>query len=286
MTVLTISVGTVFYFWNMPQPANMAIRDQPIGIFDSGVGGISIWKEIHRFLPRENTIYLADSINAPYGPKGRERVKDLAVKNTEILLGQQCKLIVVACNTATTMAIAHLRKSYSIPFIGIEPAIKPAALATRTGKVGVLATKGTLASDLFLTTSAMHAAGITVLEQEGTGLVERIERGECQGSDIENYLAELLRPMVDEGIDHLVLGCTHYPFLSPALNKVLPDSVRIMDCGWPVARQTGAILLKHGLENTDNTVSRNRFYTNGDVDILRNFIPEKHEGIQVNYLDF
>lgn len=264
----------------------MAIRNQSIGIFDSGVGGISIWKEIHRFLPRENTIYLADSINAPYGPKGPERVRELAVKNTEFLLEQQCKMIVVACNTATTMAIAHLRESYQVPFIGIEPAIKPAALATRTGKVGVLATKGTLASDLFLTTSAMHAAGITVLEQEGTGLVERIERGEHLGSETESYLDELLRPMVEEGIDHLVLGCTHYPFLTPALKRVLPDSVCIVDCSWPVARQTGAILMKHGLENTDNNISVNRFYTNGDINILRKFVPERHEGIHLEYRDF
>ena len=242
--------------------------------------------EIHRFLPRENTLYLADSKNAPYGPKGSKRVKQLAVKNTEFLLEQDCKIIVVACNTATTMAIDHLRRSFSVPFIGIEPAIKPAALATRTGKVGVLATKGTLASDLFLTTSAMHAAGITVLEQEGAGLVEKIERGEHQGSEIESYLSELLQPMVDKGIDHLVLGCTHYPFLTPVLEKVLPDSVRIVDCGWPVARQTGAILFKHGLENAENKVSENRFYTNGDIAILRKFIPEKHEGIQLKHLDF
>ena len=122
---------------------------QPIGIFDSGVGGTSIWKEIHNLLPNENTIYLADSINAPYGPKGKDAIIDLCIKNTELLLKKNCKLIVVACNTATTNAIDHLRENYKVPFIGIEPAIKPAALQTKTNAIGILATKGTLSSSLF-----------------------------------------------------------------------------------------------------------------------------------------
>lgn len=260
--------------------------EQPIGFFDSGVGGISIWSKVQRFLPRESTIYLADSGNAPYGPKGQETVQQLSGKNTELLLEQGCKLIVVACNTATTMAIAYLRKHYRVPFIGIEPAIKPAAIATKTGKIGVLATKGTLASDLFQSTSSLHAAGIRVVEQEGVGLVERIEQGTHLEASMEAYLGGLLQPMIEQEIDHLVLGCTHYAFLMPVLKAVLPKSVHIVDCAWPVARQTAAILMRHGLEHTGDSWGTHRFFTNGDVEKLRAFLPAHHAGIHSALLEF
>lgn len=258
----------------------------PIGFFDSGVGGISIWNEVQRFLPRENTIYLADSRNAPYGPRGKEAVRQLAAKNTELLLEKRCKLIVVACNTATTMAIDLLREQYDVPFIGIEPAIKPAAIATRTGKVGVLATKGTLASDLFQSTSSLHAAGISVIEQEGVGLVERIEQGTHHEPSMITYLGDLVQPMIEQEIDHLVLGCTHYAFLTPILKTVLPKTVRIVDCAWPVARQTAAILMRYGLENTGDAWGSHLFFTNGDIELLRSFLPPHHASIHSDFLVF
>src|SRR5210317_591573 len=151
------------------------MSEQSIGIFDSGVGGTSIWKELHKLLPAENTIYLADSINAPYGHKSKEEIISLCKKNTEFLLKKGCKLIVVACNTATTNAIKILRENYNVPFIGIEPAIKPAALNTQTKAVGILATKGTLSSKLFHKTTNLYSSGIKVIEQVGDGLVELIE---------------------------------------------------------------------------------------------------------------
>ena len=153
----------------------MLMSKRPIGIFDSGVGGTSIWKEIHALLPNENSIYLADSNNAPYGAKGKETITNLCIKNTEFLISRGCKLIVVACNTATTNAINVLRKTYDIPFIGIEPAIKPAALQTKTNIVGILATKGTLSSALFYKTSDLFASNIKVVEQVGDGSVPLIE---------------------------------------------------------------------------------------------------------------
>ena len=143
------------------------MNENPIGIFDSGIGGTSIWKEIQALMPYENCIYLADSINAPYGEKSNEEIVQLSIKNTEYLIQRRCKLIVVACNTATTNAIDYLRNSYDIPFIGIEPAIKPAALNSKSKKVGILATKGTLSSALFHSTSQNHAAGIEVIERQG-----------------------------------------------------------------------------------------------------------------------
>lgn len=264
----------------------MTSSENPIGLFDSGIGGISIWQAIHHMLPRESTLYLADSKHAPYGEKSMDEVLNLAVKNTEYLLTKNCKLIVVACNTATTQTIAHLRNTYNLPFIGIEPAIKPAALDTRTNKVGVLATKGTLASSLFHSTSALHAAGVAIFEQEGTGLVGRVEAGEFEGPALEAHLMDLIQPMVDEGIDQLVLGCTHYPFLIPSLKKILPNTVNIVDCSPAIARQTAAILLQNGLENTADVQPQHEFYTNGDIDLLSQFIPHKRPNFKVAYLDF
>ena len=153
------------------------MSSKPIGIFDSGVGGLSIWNEIHQLLPMESTIYLSDSKHAPYGPKGKEAIIELSVKNTEWLINQGCKLIVVACNTATTNAIDILRKNYSIPFIGIEPAIKPAALQSKSKAIGILATKGTLSSHLFHETSQLYSSDLLVVEQVGNGIVELIENG-------------------------------------------------------------------------------------------------------------
>ena len=175
------------------------MSDKPIGIFDSGVGGTSIWKEIQKLMPYENTIYLADSANAPYGAKSQEDILALSIKNTELLLDKGCKLIVVACNTATTNAISHLRQHYDVPFIGIEPAIKPAALKSKSRKVGVLATKGTLASSLFHSTSENHAAGIEILEQEGSGLVPLIEEGEIQTDATKKLLQ---RYLIQEILSH------------------------------------------------------------------------------------
>ena len=168
------------------------MKDNPIGIFDSGVGGTSIWREIQKLLPLENTIYLADSKNAPYGEKSKDDILHLSIKNTEVLLKNDCKLIVVACNTATTNAIDYLRKNYDVPFIGIEPAIKPAALQSKTKTVGVLATKGTLASSLFHSTSEIHASGINVIVREGTGLVQLIEEGKVDSQETRKLLLKHL----------------------------------------------------------------------------------------------
>jgi len=178
------------------------MNKQSIGIFDSGVGGTSIWKEINALLPNENTIYLSDSTNAPYGPKGKNRIIELSVKNTELLISKGCKLIVVACNTATTNAIKHLRDNYNIPFIGIEPAIKPAALQTKTNFIGILATKGTLSSELFHKTTNLFATNINLVEQEGEGIVELIETGKLYSEEMKELLFMYLKPMLEANIDH------------------------------------------------------------------------------------
>jgi len=259
------------------------LNNLPIGIFDSGVGGTSIWKEIHRLMPSEQTIYLADSINAPYGPKGKQAIINLSVKNTEWLLKKRCKLIVVACNTATTNAISFLRNQYQVPFIGIEPAIKPAALHSKTKAIGVLATKGTLASHLFYTTSSLYSKGIRVIEQDGEGLVELIENGKINSLEMSSLLQFYLKPMKEANIDYLVLGCTHYPYLIPQLIKLLPKQVKIIDSGQAVARQTKAILEKEKLRMSSENVSIPLFYTNGQPQTMESLLDYLFE---VHYLNF
>lgn len=259
------------------------MNKQPIGIFDSGVGGTSIWKEIHRLLPNENTIYLADSANAPYGLKGRDAITNLSIKNTEYLINKGCKIIVVACNTATTNTIDYLRANYKVPFIGIEPAIKPAALQTKTSAIGVLATKGTLTSELFSKTFGMFASHINVIEQVGDGIVEGIESGKLYSDEMKALLSIYLKPMIDANIDYLVLGCTHYPYLMPLLIDLLPNHVKIIDSGEAVARQTKAVLEKNGLLNTDTSKAENYFYTNGNKEVMQSLIGSKFE---VEYLNF
>lgn len=256
---------------------------QPIGIFDSGIGGTSIFKEIHALLPHENSIYLADSKNAPYGNKSKTKILELSIKNTELLLNQGCKLIVVACNTATTNAIQQLRSSYGVPFIGIEPAIKPAALNTRTKVIGILATKGTLSSDLFHKTTDLYSEGITVIEQIGEGIVPLIEAGKVQSSEMKALLETYIAPMIKADIDYLVLGCTHYPYLIPLLLEILPKHVKIIDSGLAVAKHTKAILEQHKLLNFSINTPENSFFSNGNINVLKSILKDK---FTVKSLDF
>ncbi|PHS06261.1 MAG: glutamate racemase [Kordia sp.] len=250
-------------------------NNNPIGVFDSGIGGISIWKEIHQLLPNESSIYLADSINAPYGQKSKQEIIDLCFKNTDLLLNKGCKLIVVACNTATTNAIKQLRATYNIPFIGIEPAIKPAALNSKTKSIGILATKGTLSSELFNNTTELYSENIKIVEQVGVGLVELIEAGYIDSEEMINLLKKYLNPMVKENIDHLVLGCSHYPFLIPIIKKIIPKNISIIDSGKAVAKQVEIILSEqNSLSNNHNIL--NEFYTNSNTTVIKAILNNKY----------
>tara|TARA_R100000789_G_scaffold53602_1_gene52651 strand:- start:112 stop:903 length:792 start_codon:yes stop_codon:yes gene_type:complete len=246
----------------------MSATNFPIGVFDSGIGGTSIWKEITSLLPFENTLYLSDSKNAPYGDKPADEIRALAVKNTEFLLKQNCKLIVVACNTATTNAIDYLRANYSVPFIGIEPAIKPAALKTKTNKIGILATKGTLNSSLFEKTSRKIDQNIIVKETIGTGLVELIEAGKIDSAEMHALLYSYITPLLEEQIDCLVLGCTHYPYLIPKIREIAGNTLQIIDSGQAVAKQTKAILKKFSLANCNFEEGKHQFYINKNKKVL------------------
>lgn len=255
---------------------------KPIGLFDSGIGGTSIWKEIHSLLPNENTIYLADSINAPYGQKTKEEIIHLSIKNTEFLLEQNSKIIVVACNTATTNAIKELRAKYDVPIIGIEPAIKPAAIHTKTKSIGILATKGTLSSELFYKTVS-NLEGINVIEQVGYDLVKLIEEGKIESDEIKGLLKTYLQPMIEANIDYLVLGCSHYPYLVPQIKSILPESVKIIDSGEAVARQTKSVLEKNNLLNNSNKKGDLKFYVNSDPTVLESILENKYTVIKKDF---
>ena len=257
------------------------MNNNSIGFFDSGIGGITIWESVNRLLPNENTIYLADSNNSPYGTKSYDELINISKENVDFLINKKCKLIVVACNTATTNSINFLRESYDLPFIGIEPAIKPAALNTKTGKIGVLATKGTLGSSLFEKTSNIHGNKVEIIEQHGIGLVELIEKGIYSGSKIDSLLKEYLNPMIENDIDKLVLGCTHYPLIKDSIKKIINESIEVIECSEAVALQTERILIKSNLINSGAEKSGKLFYTNGDKNVLNSLLNNKFEILMV-----
>ncbi|MAN58541.1 MAG: glutamate racemase [Flavobacteriaceae bacterium] len=261
-------------------------NNSPIGFFDSGVGGTSIWKEVHALLPKEHTIYLADSKNAPYGNRSASEIIALSIKNTEKLLKLDCKLIVVACNTATTNAIDKLRNSYAVPIVGIEPAIKPAALKTSTKSIGILATKGTLSSALFHQTASAFTKDISVVEIVGEGLVPLIEKGELDSPEMMELLQKYTAPMLAANIDYLVLGCSHYPYLLPALRTLLPAHIQIIDSGGAVARQTDHLLTINNLKRAAQTPPNLSFYTNTNTDTLQFLLKSFAGPISVETLDF
>lgn len=256
-------------------------NNQPIGIFDSGIGGTSIWRAIHDLLPNEKTIYLADSKNAPYGQKSKKEIVALSMKNTDFLLKMKCKLIVIACNTATTNAIIELREKYNVPIIGIEPAIKPAATHSKTQIIGILATQGTLNSELFNKTAEMYQ-DIKIIEQVGHGLVQLIENGEIDSPEMTKLLHSYLTPMIEANIDYLVLGCSHYPYLIPQIKKILPEDIHIIDSGEAVAKQTQKILKeKVGFSSAEK--NEPIFYTNSNPRVLSEILENKYTIEQIDF---
>jgi glutamate racemase len=260
------------------------MSDNPIGFFDSGVGGTSIWKEVIDVLPKEDTIYIADSINAPYGKKTQDEIIRLCIQCTERLIEQKCKLIVVACNTATTNAIDYLRTRYDIPFIGIEPAIKPALLNTKTNTIGVLATKGTLSSSLFESTKNKFGEDVHIIEQIGTGIVELIETNQLESRELSELVKSYVEPMIAQNIDYLVLGCSHYPYLKPILVKLLPVGIEIIDSGEAVALHTKSRLENQNLLSERSEPSKHLLMSNGNKDTLEKLTFDQK--LEVEYQSF
>jgi len=215
----------------------------PIGVFDSGVGGISVLEHIRAAMPSEHLLYVADSKFAPYGSKTPEFIRERADAIAGFLMEKGAKALVVACNTATAAAAEYLRSQYAIPIIAMEPAVKPAAQVTKTGVIGVLATSGTLQSAQFAGLLEHYGQQVQVVTQACHGLVECIERGDLTGAETEALLSRYIQPLLDAHADTIVLGCTHYPFVRPLIEKLVGPDVALVDTGRAVARH-----LKHRLE--------------------------------------
>ncbi|GAB4581256.1 MAG: glutamate racemase [Anaerolineales bacterium] len=216
---------------------------QPIGLFDSGVGGLSVLREIRKQLPHESLIYFADQAHVPYGARPLEEVRAFSEAITRWLLAQGAKLIVIPCNTASAAALRYLRQQYpAVPFVGMEPAVKPAAEQTQTGVVGVLATPVTFQGELYASVVERFAQGVKVLQHTCPGLVNEIERGAVGGNGARHILEDALHPMLEQGVDTVVMGCTHYPFVIPLIQEITGPNVRVIDPSPAVARQVGRLL--------------------------------------------
>lgn len=241
----------------------------PIGIFDSGVGGLSVLRAVWEIMPFESLIYLADQAHVPYGPRSLEQVRAFSEGITRYLLAQDAKLIVVACNTASAAALHHLRQVFpQVLFVGMEPAVKPAAECTKSGVVGVLATPATFQGELFASVVERFANGVTVLQDTCPGLVMEIDAGHLDTPKVRAILERALKPMLAQGIDTVVLGCTHFPFVIPTIESIVGSGVRVIDPAPAIARQVERLLEANGLRGPEKNSNLVRYLTTGDPEKL------------------
>ena len=233
-----------------------------IGIFDSGLGGISVWQALYDALPHESLIYLGDGARCPYGSRSCEEILQFTEEAVERLLAEGCKMIVVACNTATAVAIKYLRKKYpTIPFVGLEPAVKPAALTTKSGVIGVLATKRSLEGDHFRRAEEKYGADIKIIKGVGEGFVEAVESDEEQTPKVAELVRKAVVPLIEAGADKIVLGCTHYPFLRDVIASIAGEGMEIVDSSEAVARRVAALLDENNMRADENAKVEYRFLT-------------------------
>lgn len=254
---------------------------RPIGVFDSGIGGLSVLKEVHHLLPHEDLIYVADSAHAPYGDRSASYVQNRSQKIAEFLINHDVKAIVIACNTATAEAAEPLRKILDVPIIGLEPAIKPAAKLSKSGIIGVLATYRTIHSKRLSDLTVRYAKNKQILKQACPGLVEQVESCALSDKATEALLKQYISPLLERGADTLILGCTHYPFLLPIIRNIVGDQIQIIETGKPVAKQLKRILIKKNLQKNSLTSTNNLDYKthlsfyNSSSNIQKYFIMKK-----------
>ena len=236
-----------------------------IGIFDSGLGGISVWQALYDALPFESLIYLGDGLRCPYGSRSEAEVRAFTEEAVERLLAEGCKMIVIACNTATAVAIKYLREKYpNVPFVGLEPAVKPAALTTKTGIIGVLATERSLQGDHFRRAEAKYGEDVKILKAVGAGFVEAVEANEEHTPETAELVRKAVAPLVEAGADKIVLGCTHYPFLREVIAATTGDGVEIIDSSEAVARRVATLLDENGIRAEEGAKAEYRFLTFAD----------------------
>jgi glutamate racemase len=236
----------------------------PLGVFDSGLGGLSVLLELQEMLPAEDVLYYADSAHCPYGGRPPEYILRRSSSITQELIRRGSKLIVVACNTASTVVLRDLRSRFDLPIVGMVPAVKPAAAATRSGKVGVLATPRTVTGEALAAVIREHSRGAEVYPLPAPGLVELVERGKLNGPDVERALRPLLCPLLERGVDTIVLGCTHYPFLRGAIERMGGPELAVIDSGEAVARRTRDVLRSHDLRTDGDTPGRLELFTSAE----------------------
>jgi len=249
----------------------MAIHsNSSIGVFDSGVGGLSVLRAMRRQMPEESAIYFGDQKHIPYGPRPMEQIRNFSEAITKFLLAQDAKIIVVACNTASAAALKDLREKFpDVQFVGMEPAVKPAAERTQTGRVGVLATPATFQGALYASVVERFASGVELFQNTCPGLVQQIEQGNLSGEETRKILEDALQPMLEQNIDTVVLGCTHYPFVIPVIQQLVGEHVRVIDPAPAVAKQTGRLLEARGMRNRSGSNGKLKFYTSGDKNSLK-----------------
>jgi len=252
----------------------MSFSTNPIGVFDSGVGGISVLRAMRAQMPNEEIIYFGDQGHVPYGPRPMEQIQSFSEGITQFLLNQNAKLIVVACNTASAAALKYLRGKFpDMPFVGMEPAIKPAAEHTATGVVGVLATPATFQGALYASVVERFGAGVELLQSTCPGLVQQIEYGDLDGMSTRKILEDALFPMLQKNIDTVVLGCTHYPFVIPLIQEIVGGKVRVIDPAPSVARQAKRLLEAQGMLNLSEAPGNIRFFTSGNMPVMQAMLP-------------
>ncbi|AOY56835.1 MULTISPECIES: glutamate racemase [Desulfococcus] len=263
---------------NIPTPrlrgVHGAAANAPVGVFDSGMGGLSVLREIRKALPEENLLYVADSGYAPYGDRPRDFIEKRASVIADFFLVQGVKAIVAACNTVTGVAVDGLRTRCPVPVVAIEPAIKPAAGMTRSGVIGVLATRQTIASDRVSRLIARHGNGVRILLQACPGLVEQVERAELGGRKTVSLVENYVTPLLEKGADTLVLGCTHYPFLSPMIKAVAGPTITVIDPAAAVAKELRRRLNADNIASCGSRPGTERFWTSGPIDHARRIIGE------------
>jgi len=243
----------------------VSVVNRPVGVFDSGLGGISVLREIRAQMPYESLCYVADSHYAPYGEKSEAFIRQRSERCCERLLDQGVKAIVVACNTATAAAVKTLRSRYDIPIIAMEPAVKPAALISQTGRIGVLATAGTLSSEKYERLLKQHARHVEVMSRPCYGLVEEIEKGDFSSETLRNLLWRYIEPLLDARVDTLILGCTHYPLIGALIKELAGDGVQIIESGQAVARRLQVLLQGQQLLNNGTHKAPLRCWSSGDL---------------------
>src|SRR5688572_16075997 len=245
----------------------MVANERPVGVFDSGVGGLSVLQALRHELPHENFLYVGDSACAPYGDRAAGFVVERAITITGFLVSQGAKAVVVGCNTATAVAAAALRARFAIPIVAIEPAVKPAALRTRSRVVGVLATTGTLSSANMAKLLASYGSDVEFVIQPCPGLADQVEKGELASGETRALVERYVRPIIDKGADIIVLGCTHYPFLRGIIQDAAGPTVDVIDPATPVARELRRRLEGAGLLNQHGDNGTERFWTTGAVEV-------------------